>query len=379
MLRIVVVTRQEEVVPHVPAWDELACSVARPMPTSAYPWVASRLEVGHDAGRPWICFFAYRGDRLTGVLSVVRRAGAGTLWRPRLAAFNRFNARQGPPLVADDEAGETLAALLEGVRRNVPRFQSLDLGSVVEGTAALEWFRAQAASGGLVAEPETTGSSFPVRGVSRDAWWGGLSKNLRSDLKRGEKRWAEETGGSPAVRFLSGGDASPGLLDRYVELEAAGWKGREGTALACKEEDVRLWRDVVARLAERRWLEWHVLEREGRPAAMHLAARMGKSLLLLKLAYDEALAKSSPGALLLARTVERELADARSDEVNFTTHYPWLDRWRTRVEAYHRVRVFGPGFAPRVLGSGSERLRRGLKRIRWLRRVVRRARGEAPA
>jgi CelD/BcsL family acetyltransferase involved in cellulose biosynthesis len=379
MVRVHAATRLEDLEPHVPAWDALACAVARPLPLSTHPWVASRFEHGHDAKRRWICFFAYEGDRLIGVLPVTRHVGPRTLWRPRLAVPNRFNARQGPPLVAVDVAPEALGALLDAVRASVPGFLSLDLGSVVEGAPALAALRTEASRRAVLVEPETYGSTFPVRGVTRDAWWSGLSKNLRSDLKRAEKRWAEETGGPPAVRFLAGPDADPARLDGYLALEAAGWKGREGTAVACKEEDVRLWRKVTSRLAERGWLEWHVLERDGRPAAMHLAARIGRAVLLLKLAYDETLSKASPGALLLARTVEREIDRGVADEVNFTTHYPWVERWRTRVEAYHRVRVFGSGLAPRLLGRGPEALRRRLKGVGWLRRLVRKVRGEETA
>ena len=127
-------------------------------------------------------------------------------------------------------------------------------------------------------------------------YFGGLKSKRRSELKRLRRKLGEELGGEPLSRDR---DDAIAAADRFLELEASGWKGRAGTALASDAASMTLFRDVCERLADKGRLRFRSFEVGDRVTAMTCDLVAGDVLFGFKTAYDEGLRRYSPGVQLL--------------------------------------------------------------------------------
>jgi hypothetical protein len=87
-------------------------------------------------------------------------------------------------------------------------------------------------------------------------------------------------------------------VERFLRLEAAGWKGRRGTALLCREGDAAFFREVASGCGAEGRFVLLSLEVGDRAVAQSTAITAGGGLFGFKRAYDEGLAAASPGTLL---------------------------------------------------------------------------------
>jgi CelD/BcsL family acetyltransferase involved in cellulose biosynthesis len=100
---------------------------------------------------------------------------------------------------------------------------------------------------------------------------------------------------------LAGSEAA---LREFLALEASGWKGRAGTALACDPGEQGFFAAACGRLAERGALQLLALRAGGRIAAMQANFVAQDGLFCFKVAFDETLGRHSPGALLEVRALD---------------------------------------------------------------------------
>jgi hypothetical protein len=131
------------------------------------------------------------------------------------------------------------------------------------------------------------------RAASADAYLAGMERGVRQELRRRDRR-LREAGNAAYVRL----DRDVGRwIDEFLALEASGWKGRAGSALACRDADERYARAVLRGAFERGRLMASGVDLDGKPIGRRLCLLSGEGGLLFKSAYDEAHAKLAPGML----------------------------------------------------------------------------------
>lgn len=123
-----------------------------------------------------------------------------------------------------------------------------------------------------------------------------LSTKHRQSYRRLEKKLANDGGlDFEVITDRAQGDA---WLADFLRLEARGWKGREGSALACRPATRAFFLQTMqAGLALGR-VELLALVHRGERIAMKTQLRDSDVVYTWKVAFDERFAKSSPGALL---------------------------------------------------------------------------------
>ena len=122
-----------------------------------------------------------------------------------------------------------------------------------------------------------------------------LNAGRRSDLRRA-RRIAERIG-PVHVEVLSPSPTDLGrLLREAFAVEAAGWKGRAGTALACDPVRQTFFRRYADAACRRGMLRIGFLRIGDIPVAMQLGVEWGGRFWLLKIGYDEAFSRCSPGS-----------------------------------------------------------------------------------
>jgi CelD/BcsL family acetyltransferase involved in cellulose biosynthesis len=189
---------------------------------------------------------------------------------------------------------------------------------------------------------------------------GSTRKKLRQDWNR-----LSATGATEVVN-----DRSPAAIaaafETFLKMEAASWKGEQGTALLCDPRDAQFVRQLISRLAAQGHASVALLQVDGVAVAAQVVLYSGSRAYTWKIAFDAAFGKFSPGALLVDKVTETlfaagvEIIDSCSAEGSFMAQL-WTGR-RTMVDALIDVRA-GTSLA---FAAESARLR-GYEHLRKLR------------
>jgi CelD/BcsL family acetyltransferase involved in cellulose biosynthesis len=158
-----------------------------------------------------------------------------------------------------------------------------------------------------------------------------LPGKKRKELRRQKNRLGDL--GSVSFEILQPGGDIDRWTDEFLALEASGWKGRAGTALASRPEHEQFLREAVRRAHEARSLQFCRLASGAATVAMIINFIERGAAYSFKIAFDEAYARFSPGVLL-----EIELLNALASRADLAfidscaqADHPMIDSiWRER-------------------------------------------------
>jgi CelD/BcsL family acetyltransferase involved in cellulose biosynthesis len=142
-------------------------------------------------------------------------------------------------------------------------------------------------------------------------------------------------------------------LDRAFELEAAGWKGAAGTAIASAGETARFYRSVASAYHGLGELLLSTIVLDGELAAFDICIVHGGRLWTLKGAYNESFSRLSPGMVLLMWEIERsfelglEAVELLGDTEGYKLAVATSEREHMGFRAYRRRPVSLGRFAYR--------------------------------
>src|SRR5262249_59895566 len=122
------------------------------------------------------------------------------------------------------------------------------------------------------------------------------SGDLRRRLRRKERRLCEL--GCVEHLALQPAEDVGRWIDEFLRLEARGWKGLAGTALAYSETSRRYFEDVATFASRLGRLLMLGIDFDGRPIPRRCAFSAGQGSFAFKTAYDEDFAHFSPGSIL---------------------------------------------------------------------------------
>ncbi|RYE84821.1 MAG: GNAT family N-acetyltransferase [Hyphomicrobiales bacterium] len=124
-------------------------------------------------------------------------------------------------------------------------------------------------------------------------------------------------------------------LEEFLVIEASGWKGSRGSALASQPETVATVRRMIQGLALRDRVKIHTLRLDGRPVVMSILLYAGKEAFTWRIAFDETFRRYSPGIQLLEDVTLDLLRDPgveRTDSCNHRDTGFQAERWSERHE-----------------------------------------------
>lgn len=157
-----------------------------------------------------------------------------------------------------------------------------------------------------------------------------LSSSTRKKLRQYRRRLSEQ--GALSYAVAAEPDEIKHDLESFLVMEAAGWKGSQGTALLSDAAAAQFMRQAVAVLAETGSVAIHSLRLDGKPVSMQIIARCGTAAFTWKTAYDERFREFSPGVLLLEDYTNALLADksiAFADSCSFDDS-SFMSAWQQR-------------------------------------------------
>lgn len=344
-----------------PHWRDLAARALEPNPFFGPARSLAAMRHLPEAGEERLAL-AWRGEgdtrRLVGLLPLVR---------PRGRFFNPFPIRRAPahygtlstPLLDPDRPAETLAAMLRRLGDAGAAGVLLPFMSA-EGPAAAALAAASAAAGLPIVRANLHRRALLRSPLpSRDYLRATLETRRRKELDRQRRRLAEE--GRLVFALARSPDEVISALERFLELEAAGWKGRARTAMALDPGAAAFIRETVAAQGRAGAFRVATLAVDGRVIAAGLVELAGRRAFYLKIAHDEAYARFSPGLLLTAELTVHLLDDPEIDDADSlaVADHPMIERiWAERFAVESVLVATRPG------GGASFRAAAGLEHRR---------------
>ena len=335
-------------------WDETVSRGPADVPFARHGWLAGWLEAFAPSASPLVLVARGEGGAALGmaVLLEERRRRLVRL----VAPANDHSCRVEWALGAD--AGSAVAALWGHLRDRVAWDVLLLRDVVRDGPTSTLLEPLARADGHLVGRWESLRSPrIPLGGeLAAEAR---TSARFRQNLRRRSRRLSEL--GAVSVRRVERPAEVNAALADFFALEASGWKGARGSAIALDRALVRFYTRIARDAAARGGLAMRALELDGRPIAIHLGLVHRGAYLLPKTAYDEALAHVSPGQLL-QREVLAECEARGLGSFDFLgPDMPWKRDWEPEHAVHDWLYVYRPSLAGRVRHAVKHRLRPAVK------------------
>lgn len=244
------------------------------------------------------------------------------------------------PLAIDEAAA---AALVAGVLGRRP--YRLNLGYMDPDDILTAFCIAALHHGGYRQLPQQTlHAPFTNLSSDWDTFSARFSKNRRKALRRTERRLREQ--GELRVEVCDGGSDLDDRLSEGFRVEASGWKGEQGTAIAARPAHRDFYTQVARWAADHKWLQLVFLRLDDRPIAFEYVLRHNDVMYDLKGGYDEKYRAWGPGILLMMKMVQTAFDDGVRSIEWLGTDDPYKLEWSDGV----RQRVTAEWLPPTIRG-----------------------------
>ena len=352
----------EDIEALAPAWEQCVFRGPSAEPFLQPYWFSAFLQSFAAGGRA-VLVTARRGSELIGILPLARkRAFFGVIPARTLQSLSgihscRFDLCAAPfqrdvaakkmwELLREDTSWDVIEAL------HTPDdggFEVLSREAAQDGYLTAAWPTLLSPYLELSEEVEDPFRNCPRRYA-----------NSRSRLKSYYKKLASH--GTVSTTTIQGFD--PAFFNSFLEMEAAGWKGKNGGAIGLNPAAIQFYRAALQRAGQAGHLRLHALNVNGAPVAMEIGLQMNRRFYSPKVTYDENFSKCSPGQLLMRAT----LSDLAKDGV---LYYDFLGAkarhkliWASKVRTHSHRYIFRPSVVGRLRHALVKRVAPPLKKLK---------------
>jgi CelD/BcsL family acetyltransferase involved in cellulose biosynthesis len=162
---------------------------------------------------------------------------------------------------------------------------------------------------------------------------------VRREIARRRRRLEQQ--GRLELTVADGQRDLDDLLGEGLRVEAAGWKGRQRTAIASRPDTRQFYGELAAWAADRGWLRLAFLRLDGRTLAFDLALEHAGHHYLLKTGYDPAFHAQAPGKIIRQEMLARAFQNRLTSYEFLGTDDAWKREWTWTSHDRVRVQAFG--------------------------------------
>ncbi len=339
-------------------WTSLAEDAAEPNSFAEYWFVAASIPT--LGARDLRIAEIRRAGRLIGVMPITQERDYGRIRTPFVQNWCHHHLFLGTPLVrkGEEEAFWTEMLALLDADAGPGHFLHLrsltDDGPVHRGLVA-----AATASGRICAAVHREQRALLHSELGPEEYYlTQIRAKKRKEIRRLQSRLAEQ--GKVDARRLDRRSELAEYCDLFLALERAGWKGKAGSALACRSETSSFFRSAVEGAFDAGKLDFLRLDLDGRPIAMLVNFLSPPGSFSFKTCFDEDFARFSPGVLIQLENLQMlsrpdiEWADSCAAE-----DHPMIDSLWSGRRTIIRVTVERKGFRHGLVLRACRALERG--------------------
>jgi CelD/BcsL family acetyltransferase involved in cellulose biosynthesis len=293
----------------------------------AYALPAARFARG---GGDTKALLAFEGARISGLVPVSSAWSALGLPIPALVSAQPYSVL-GMPLLRGDRAEEAIGQMLAAASDNGIHLLCFDMVDLDGPAMAAISTVAARKKLEVTIHRQHERAALKVPDDAEAYLRAGMGSKRLKELRRQRHRLDEE--GEVNFRLFNEPATLVAPLDRFLHLEAAGWKGRRGTGLGQHDGDLRYITEAALGLSRKAGFEILEMTLGDKTIASGLVLRQRDTALFFKIAFDEAYGRYSPGVQLTVELTRRLVDDPQirfADSCALPGH-PMIDHvWRER-------------------------------------------------
>ena len=311
----------------------------------ACSWLEHRVKPSHE----WIVLVAQSEGRPVGFLPLVIQKRACVGLHMSIGAPPQDTQISSVDMVVEiGSEVAVLAAFLKRLSEEFQFFSQLEMLRIAEKSCSSRALH-QVPKGHLL-QTRSAGAAacYQITG-SFDEYMNSLKPNFSRNLRRLQRK-IEGMADVELASFI-GQQCTDDLFDRFLELEASGWKGKERGAILSSPTATAYYRDAFRRLRELGWCELYTMSLDGGMIAAQFGVRMNRRVFLFKICYSEEFSNLGPGNIMMMRTIERAFQQGDTDEINCLTDMSWHNNWVVTRRPYTTYTLTPKRIAPLVAKS----------------------------
>jgi CelD/BcsL family acetyltransferase involved in cellulose biosynthesis len=238
--------------------------------------------------------------------------------------------------------------MLKALRAQQDEWSWLDVALLEVGTPLhTAWVQAARQSECQVEHITKGRSPYIVSPGTLDDFLATKSRGFRSNMRA--RRRDVTTDPSVEVRYFSQPHEMASYFALALSIERKSWKRAEGSSLASREWETRLYDELLGRYAALGLVLAAVLFIDGVPAAHSMDLVQGDRVYGLKTSFDPDYTVRRPGVMLLVARLERYFSRGvrEFDFIGLDEEYKL--QWSRQVRAHESLRLYGPTLAARAL------------------------------
>jgi len=304
----------------------------------------------------WECFasdqqfrivIVWEGRRLVGAAPLMNRFGRsyGIPLRRLESVYNYHTPRFDFPIA--DRRLEVCREIWKELSRSDGDWDAVVLAQVPEDSPTLATFESMGDADGW------RGGQWPAKPspvIPLDCDYETVMKRLsgkeRYNLRKRLSRLCEM--GHVELEVIRNHDRVREVMPDVLRIEAAAWKGQNGTAIESEAAVAEFYARFAERAADLGWLRIYFLRLGDKRIAVNYAVVKDRVLYAVKIGYDPTYHQCSPGHLLLQQVLERACSE-RCKQYDFLgSDDEWKYVWTQEVRAHRWLFLYRNRFWPRL-------------------------------
>ncbi|MDC8786158.1 GNAT family N-acetyltransferase [Roseateles koreensis] len=318
-------------------WDSLARARAgRPFLESLFLLPALAAFAPDDA---LVCFFESHGQ--TNIACILCRQGKG-MWQT-------FQPSQLPLGAFLTDGTVELQSAFGELWRQLPGL-SLGLGL----TQLDPLFESRPSPEGKIQTIPYIKTAWVDINEGFDTYWESRGKNLRQNTRKQRNKLSAE-GIEPRLECLTDVDHVAQAIAQYGQLESAGWKTENGTAIHPDNDQGIFYRQMLENFARQGRCKIYRYWFGDKVVAMDLCITDEETIVILKTTYDEQYKAVSPSTLMRQTEFESLFEAKQYKKIEFYGKVmEWHTRWTDKERELFHANIYRNQLIPQLLSLRSK-------------------------
>jgi len=285
--------------------------------------------------KPLIQYFANNRDQLAICGDIDQPTAMAIITKRKLGVWETLQPSQAPIGLWLQQPKADLNALLSSLIKTLP-FPSLLFGITQQDPDLFPRPEPQKKINTL---DYIQTARVTLQGSFED-YWSQRGKNLRQNLRRQRNRMTREEI-TPQLKILTEPQHIEQAIIDYGNLESAGWKNAEGTAIHINNAQGQFYRDMLTNFCKQKnGLVFQYFYND-QLVATDLCIKNDDALIILKTTYDEKITTSSPAMLMRQDAFEVIFERQLTKKIEFYGKVMnWHTKWSDEIRRLYHINFY---------------------------------------